>query len=73
MSYNSFLKGLNIFNLDIPPKTVRSPPHLVGLQHFGVSGARIDTVSFGESKPAVQGHDESAWKWNRRVEFSAIR
>jgi outer membrane protein OmpA-like peptidoglycan-associated protein len=30
-------------------------------------------VSFGESKPAVQGHDESAWKWNRRVEFSAIR
>jgi peptidoglycan-associated lipoprotein len=39
----------------------------------GVSGARIDTVSFGEAKPAVQGHDESAWKWNRRVEFSAIR
>jgi len=39
----------------------------------GVSAARIDTVSFGESKPAVQGHDESAWKWNRRVEFNAIR
>jgi peptidoglycan-associated lipoprotein len=35
----------------------------------GVSGAKLDTVSFGEAKPAVQGHDEAAWKWNRRVEF----
>jgi peptidoglycan-associated lipoprotein len=35
----------------------------------GVSGGRIDTVSFGEAKAAVQGHDESAWKWNRRAEF----
>jgi len=35
----------------------------------GVSGAKIDTVSFGEAKPGVQGHDESAWKWNRRAEF----
>ena len=35
----------------------------------GVSGSKLDTVSFGESKPAVQGHDESAWKWNRRAEF----
>ena len=35
----------------------------------GVSGSRLDTVSFGEAKPAVQGHDEAAWKWNRRAEF----
>jgi peptidoglycan-associated lipoprotein len=35
----------------------------------GVSGAKLDTVSFGEAKPAVQGHDEAAWKWNRRAEF----
>ncbi len=39
----------------------------------GISSSRIDTVSFGESKPAVQGHDESAWKWNRRAEFRVIR
>ena len=31
------------------------------------------TVSFGESQPAVQGHDESAWRWNRRVEFKVSR
>jgi peptidoglycan-associated lipoprotein len=35
----------------------------------GVPAGKLDTVSFGEAKPAVQGHDESAWKWNRRAEF----
>jgi peptidoglycan-associated lipoprotein len=39
----------------------------------GVSAGKIDTVSFGEAKPAVQGHDESAWKWNRRAEFVVRR
>jgi peptidoglycan-associated lipoprotein len=39
----------------------------------GVSAGKIDTVSFGEAKPAVQGHDESAWKWNRRGEFVVRR
>lgn len=39
----------------------------------GVSGAKLDTVSFGEAKPAVQGHDEAAWKWNRRAEFVVRR
>jgi peptidoglycan-associated lipoprotein len=34
----------------------------------GVS-ATIDTVSYGESRPAVQGSDESAWRMNRRAEF----
>jgi peptidoglycan-associated lipoprotein len=43
------------------------------LQTLGVSAARMDTVSFGESKPSVQGHDESAWKWNRRAEFKVIK
>lgn len=39
----------------------------------GVRDSRLDTVSFGESRPAVQGHDESAWKWNRRAEFRVVR
>jgi peptidoglycan-associated lipoprotein len=39
----------------------------------GVSGGRIDTVSFGEASPAVQGHDESAWKWNRRAQFRVVK
>src|SRR5262245_36162465 len=40
------------------------------LVDLGVPSARLDTVSFGESNPAVQGHDESAWRYNRRTEFA---
>ena len=36
---------------------------------LGVPSARLSTVSFGESRPAVQGHDESAWRYNRRADF----
>jgi peptidoglycan-associated lipoprotein len=40
------------------------------LVDLGVSEARLRVVSFGEAKPAVPGHDESAWRYNRRSEFS---
>ena len=43
------------------------------LVDLGVAASRLRTVSFGESKPAVAGHDESAWKWNRRVDFAVTR
>lgn len=39
------------------------------LVDLGVPSSRMVTVSFGESSPSVQGHDESAWHWNRNVEF----
>jgi peptidoglycan-associated lipoprotein len=41
------------------------------LVDLGVPGTRLRTVSFGEAKPAVVGHDESAWKYNRRSEFKS--
>ena len=41
------------------------------LVDLGVTSARIRTVSFGEDRPAVQGHDESAWRYNRRADFTA--
>ena len=33
---------------------------------LGVQEGRIETVSFGEEKPAAAGHDEAAWAQNRR-------
>lgn len=36
----------------------------------GASTDQIKTASYGESRPAAQGHDESAWKLNRRVEIA---
>lgn len=35
----------------------------------GIDGARIDIVSYGEERPAVQGSTEEAWRMNRRGEF----
>ncbi len=39
------------------------------LVDLGVPSSRLRTVSFGEDRPAVQGHDESAWRYNRRSDF----
>ncbi len=35
----------------------------------GASRGQIETVSYGEEKPAVMGSTESAWAQNRRVEL----
>ena len=36
----------------------------------GASRGQIETVSYGEEKPAVRGSSESAWAQNRRVELT---
>jgi peptidoglycan-associated lipoprotein len=36
---------------------------------LGIDPNRVDTISYGEDRPADPGHDESAWKQNRRGEF----
>ncbi|MBW2268019.1 MAG: OmpA family protein [Deltaproteobacteria bacterium] len=36
---------------------------------LGVGTSRLRTVSFGEARAAVPGHDENAWRYNRRSEF----
>lgn len=43
------------------------------LETLGVSSDRLRTVSYGELRPAVQGHDESAWRYNRRAEFQVSK
>jgi peptidoglycan-associated lipoprotein len=35
----------------------------------GIDGARIQTRSYGEERAVAFGHDESAWRLNRRAEF----
>ncbi len=41
------------------------------LVDLGVPGSRLSTVTFGERLPAVAGHDEKAWRFNRRSELSS--
>jgi peptidoglycan-associated lipoprotein len=38
----------------------------------GIAESRIETVSFGEERPAMQGENEDAWAKNRRDEFEII-
>jgi len=64
-------RGSEEYNLALGERRAASvKKYLVDL---GVPASRLKTVSFGESKPAVAGHDESAWKWNRRVDFAVNR
>ena len=39
---------------------------------FGIAPERLMTISKGEEEPAVLGHDDSAWKFNRRCEFKRV-
>lgn len=44
--------------------------YLIGL---GIDGARIQTRSFGEDRPRDPGHNEAAWRLNRRADFALFR
>jgi peptidoglycan-associated lipoprotein len=36
----------------------------------GVRAQQIEVVSYGEERPAVEGHDDESWALNRRVEIA---
>ncbi|MCH2169453.1 peptidoglycan-associated lipoprotein Pal [Myxococcota bacterium] len=68
---NTDERGSEEYNLGLGERRANSvKQYLVDL---GVPASRLRTVSFGESKPAVMGHTESAWRWNRRVDFATAR
>ena len=39
------------------------------LVRLGIESGRVDTLSYGEDKPVATGHNENAWKENRRDDF----
>ena len=43
------------------------------LNALGISGERMDTVSYGEERPFDPRSNEEAWAKNRRAEFKIIR
>jgi len=60
-------RGAREYNIGLGDQRAQSVRRMLEFQ--GVAPAQITTVSFGEEKPAVEGHDESAWSMNRRVEL----
>ena len=60
-------RGSDEYNMALGDRRAKSAAkYLVTL---GVKADRINTISFGEEKPAVAGQDEAAWSKNRRAEF----
>jgi len=60
-------RGGREYNLALGQK--RADAVRQSLNLLGVSTSQVETVSFGEEKPAVQGTDEAAYSKNRRAEF----
>lgn len=61
-------RGSSEYNLALGERRARATrDYLVAA---GVDVNRIGTISFGKERPFVVGHDESAWKWNRRAHFT---
>jgi peptidoglycan-associated lipoprotein len=62
-------RGTEEFNMVLSQKRAASVrKYLIDL---GVPAGSLDTVGFGENKPAMNGSGEDAWAANRRVEFKA--
>jgi peptidoglycan-associated lipoprotein len=64
---NTDERGSREYNLALGQKRAEAVQRALVLE--GASGRQIESVSFGEEKPADPGHDEAAWAKNRRVEF----
>jgi peptidoglycan-associated lipoprotein len=60
-------RGTNEYNLALGERRAKTVKEY--LVAGGIVAERISTISYGEERPFVLGHDESAWKWNRRGHF----
>ncbi|MGE5582677.1 MAG: OmpA family protein [Bacillota bacterium] len=60
-------RGSIKYNLDLSARRAENiKKYLVSK---GIDPARITIYAYGKGHPAKQGHDESAWRYNRRVDI----
>jgi peptidoglycan-associated lipoprotein len=60
-------RGTREYNLALGEKrALGAKKYLI---HLGITSDRISTVSFGEEKILLHGHDEMSWAQNRRDDF----
>lgn len=64
---NADERGSREYNLSLGQKRAVSVKQALNV--LGVSDTQLETISFGEEKPAAAGHDETAWKLNRRTDI----
>ena len=59
-------RGSREYNVALGERRADAVRQLMTL--LGANDPQIHTISYGEERPAADGHDESAWRLNRRVE-----
>jgi peptidoglycan-associated lipoprotein len=60
-------RGTDEYNLALGEKRALATRDF--LVNFGIDKSRISIVSYGEERPVDPGHNEEAWKKNRRAAF----
>ncbi len=60
-------RGSNEYNVSLSEKRALAVQDY--LRAYGIDPARLQTEAYGEEKPADPGHDEQAYRRNRRAEF----
>ena len=64
---NTDERGTREYNIALGQRRADAVKKLMIL--LGASEAQIETVSFGKEKPRSEGHDETSWAQNRRVDI----
>ena len=60
-------RGSREYNIALGEQRANGVRQLMTL--LGATSPQIRTISYGEERPAADGHDESSWQLNRRVEI----
>ncbi len=60
-------RGTREYNIALADRRAQAVKKLLLFQ--GASSSQITIISYGEEKPAALGHDEAAWRLNRRAEL----
>ncbi len=60
-------RGTREYNVALADRRAQAVKRLLMFQ--GASSGQITIISYGEEKPAAMGHDDEAWRLNRRAEL----
>jgi peptidoglycan-associated lipoprotein len=60
-------RGSREYNIGLGERRSRAVGRMLLFQ--GAASSQVEVVSYGEERPAAFGHDEGAWRLNRRVEL----
>lgn len=67
---NTDERGSDEYNLALGQRRAESVRKMMSF--LGVPSSQMEAVSYGEEKPTAMGHNEEAWKQNRRTDIHYV-